>query len=188
LWAFWEAGRRVATGRRSLQTCCGQGPAPRQGASPYTRGATRAIGDMGASCFEMGLGIDVREGAVEARPPRLSNLFSEGGGGLMRAPIPPPPKGCERLFFCAPSGPRPAPPPRVANAGPLRVRPNAEGTSALHVMMRDQYANYVVQKIIDMADDGAWGRRMGGGRERDSRVGGGMWGLGRRGVVLKPIE
>lgn len=33
------------------------------------------------------------------------------------------------------------------------LRPNAEGTSALHVMMRDQYANYVVQKIIDMADD-----------------------------------
>lgn len=59
------------------------------------------------------------------------------------------------------------------------VRPNAEGTSALHVMMRDQYANYVVQKIIDMADDSVRGRR--GGRERDSRVGGGMWGLGRRG-------
>lgn len=34
------------------------------------------------------------------------------------------------------------------------LRINADGTSALHVMMRDQYANYVVQKIIDMADDG----------------------------------
>jgi hypothetical protein len=33
------------------------------------------------------------------------------------------------------------------------LRPNADGTSALHVMMRDQYANYVVQKVIDMADD-----------------------------------
>ena len=34
------------------------------------------------------------------------------------------------------------------------LRINADGTSALHVMMKDQYANYVVQKIIDLADDG----------------------------------
>jgi pumilio RNA-binding family len=34
------------------------------------------------------------------------------------------------------------------------LRVNADGTSALHVMMKDQYANYVVQKIIDLADDG----------------------------------
>jgi pumilio RNA-binding family len=33
------------------------------------------------------------------------------------------------------------------------LRINADGTSALHVMMKDQYANYVVQKIIDLADD-----------------------------------
>eukprot|EP00667_Euglena_gracilis_P002597 EG_transcript_2598 len=33
------------------------------------------------------------------------------------------------------------------------LRVNADGTSALHVMMRDQYANYVVQKIIDLADE-----------------------------------
>jgi hypothetical protein len=33
------------------------------------------------------------------------------------------------------------------------LRPNGDGMSPLHVMMKDQYANYVVQKLIDLADE-----------------------------------
>jgi len=33
------------------------------------------------------------------------------------------------------------------------LRINPDQTSALHIMMKDQYANYVVQKIIDLADE-----------------------------------